>query len=258
MKNKRFEIFIIVFLVVFALIIFGIYLIFNKINESNEYVLIIKPYSVLSCKKFNCENVSSNKEEYNSKQYETYINNTYSGSNEIYYNSSNQEFYVNSASKNIFDNSSSLLGISGKTKISVIKAEYETVNSEELDVLSNNININLMNYNLFYPRKVLMDFDGDEKLESLYIINSNEDNDEYISALIYKNDEQYYLLDYSKTDNKIDKEFYNVYYFLDIFKDNKIEFLFTKVYYDNIGSCLVLYRIKDNRFVGANECVIAD
>ena len=43
---------------------------------------------------------------------------------------------------------------------------------------------------------------------------------------------------------------------IDIFNDNKIEFILTKEYYDQVGHCNILYRLKNNKFIPVNECEI--
>ena len=41
---------------------------------------------------------------------------------------------------------------------------------------------------------------------------------------------------------------------IDIYNDGKLELILSKGYYDNLGSCEVIYRLKNNKFVSINEC----
>ena len=100
-----------------------------------------------------------------------------------------------------------------------------------------------------------MDFDADSNIEEVYSVIGGAFN-YYFSYLVYNNEDKYYIL-YRSEENDITKfsagTIDNV---LDIFNDGKKEFIYHISYYDEIGECNVLYRIKGNKFVNVNECSV--
>ena len=68
MKDRKFEISIMIILFTFAVVVIGCYLIYGIILEKQSYTLFLKPYRVLKCKKWNCEDVSNDVNKYNNKE----------------------------------------------------------------------------------------------------------------------------------------------------------------------------------------------
>jgi len=76
MKNRTFEVGIVILLIVVSLILFGIYLLVDLINANNTYTMFLKPYTILQCTKWDCKNVSDKLLEYNNKSYNIFFDGT--------------------------------------------------------------------------------------------------------------------------------------------------------------------------------------
>ena len=111
----------------------------------------------------------------------------------------------------------------------------------------------LLHHNIQY---LSLDFDNDGNNESLYFINSGFMTDKFFNILVYKNNKKYNILSEEYPEELLESAFIRVSNVIDIFNDNKIEFILTKEYYDQVGHCNILYRLKNNKFVEANECEI--
>ena len=92
MKDRKFEISIMIILFTFAVVVIGCYLIYGIILEKQSYTLFLKPYRVLECKKWNCEDVSNDVNKYNNKEYNTIVNGIDFGVNYIYYNKGSDKY----------------------------------------------------------------------------------------------------------------------------------------------------------------------
>ena len=68
-KKNNFEIMIIMFLLLFSFIMYGLYLVIEKYYEKYTYTLILDPLTILECKKWKCIDKTSNINEYNNKEY---------------------------------------------------------------------------------------------------------------------------------------------------------------------------------------------
>jgi len=248
-KNKGFEIWLIIILGVFSLILFGVYLAVNLFGSKNEYLLFLKPYTILECKKWNCENVSDKLSNYNNKDYKVYFDGEEKGLYNVFYNNKNDKFYVfDKLNNNIYKNERFLI-YSGKANIVQRKLEYLDIEEDEYRDLMGIIS---EPFKMEDVTKSNYDFDGDGKTESIFVINGS--GDKLFNALIYK-DKNLKLL------NKKEGDVYQVGFsyisnLLDIFDDNDIEFVYTTAFYDEIGTCNVLYRLEGKEFVKVNDCEI--
>ena len=118
MKKRPFETIVIIFMILFSIIIFGIFLLVQVYNKNNSYTLILKPLDVIECTKWKCKSESKNFKEYNNKQYEISLDGNYMGLNDLFYNTRNNKFYVfNQYNDNIYEDNN-LLASKGKVKVS--------------------------------------------------------------------------------------------------------------------------------------------
>ncbi len=259
MKNRTFEVGIVILLIVVSLILFGIYLIVDLINANNTYTMFLKPYTILQCTKWDCKNVSDKLLEYNNKSYNIFFDGRKIGMFDLYYESREGKYYVfDTASNNMYDGER-LFAYSGKATL--VQKDYQIntdIDDEEINDLDELIDNDLSDS---YISKIELDFDNDGKLESLYQINKDsnldDDSEERYSILIYK-DNKYKIITSSGTGWDKASGFSYVSNILDIFDDGKLEFIHTTSFYDNLGACNVIYRLKGKEFVAINECELVE
>lgn len=244
-KNNKFEITIIFIVIIFSIIMYLMYLLINEYNKKYEFTIITNPLTILNCKKWDCTNETIDL--YNNSKLYTNIDGIDTGLNTLYYNESNKRFYI-------FDNSNNSLKYTNfymyNGNIKGIPLTKEEISSSELNELSNTLNIDTTNTT--YTEKISLDFDNDEKLEYLYNIIGN--NNTYYSYLIYKDNNKYKFIHKSIEEDITKFNAGTIDNILDIFNDKKYEFIFHISYYDEIGDCAVIYRLKRNKFVNINEC----
>ncbi len=258
-KISEFEIGVIVFMIMISLMFFGIYLIVEVYYSNRSYVLFLKPYTILDCRSYECKNVTDKLDDYNNKDYGIYVGGEDLGVNKLFYNTQNEKFYVfdkinDNLYKERYDN---LLGYSGN----VVQVKYEEnkeISDSEIDELSKEMGFSVK---VEYVSKISLDFDNDTDKESIYLLNhygtdGEISNEDYYSALVYRDNNKYYVVSKNVSSNFIDIPYVSIFNILDIFDDKKLEFVLTNTYYDNIGYCSQLYRLKGRKFVSVNECEI--
>ena len=124
MKRNGFEIGVLVFMIVFSLILFGMYLLYEVYISSHSFTILVNPFSVLECKKWDCKNVSSNLDEFNNKKFNVFIDGKNVGINSVYYNQVSKKFYVfNADNENLFK--------SGKLFIHDVNSKITQFNFDE-------------------------------------------------------------------------------------------------------------------------------
>ena len=254
-KDNKFEIGLMFILAFITLLILGIYLIIEVINKKNTYTLITYPFSIIDCVKWKCKDVSKDLTAYNNLKYNTFIDGKYYNSNKLFYDGSTSKMYAfNKDNRNIFKNAESILMYEGNLNITQYSYEINTLeDTNVIDELSNLTKLSLTKNNIQY---LSLDFDNDGNNESLYFINSGFMTDKFFNILVYKNNKKYNILSEEYPEELLESAFIKVSNVIDIFNDNKIEFILTKEYYDQVGHCNILYRLKNNKFVEANECEI--
>lgn len=246
MKNKKFEIWVIIFMVIFALIIFGFYLIYNYIVISNTFILFLKPSYILTCYKYDCKTLSLN--DYNNKNYDTYINNNYIGNYRLYYDEVGDDYYMFDIMNHgsIVSAYDKMLGIQGN--VSVIDFNEEEMTKDEINYIDNKLDFNLYNPTLAY--KIVKDFDNDGNNETIYTIsNSLEEIDYYYSVILYENDSELNVVLKEFADNEITLASLSVNSIIDVKKDSIYELIIGKSYYSEKGLDYYLYKLKDNNYI---------
>lgn len=255
MKRNGFEIGVLVFMIVFSLILFGMYLLYEVYISSHSFTILVNPFSVLECKKWDCKNVSSNLDEFNNKKFNVFIDGKNVGINSVYYNQISKKFYVfNADNENLFK-SGKLFIHDVNSKITQFNFDEENIDSEELSSL---LKVTGEKFDSNNVVKVSVDFDSDQKDECLYIINRIDIENFSISILVYMKGDKFTILDKNKTDDITKSSEGYVNNIIDIFNDGKKEFIYTKEFFSSIGSCNVIYRLKGNKFVSINECEIVE
>lgn len=253
MKDKKFEVFIIISIIFISIVIYAFYLIYDKYKSNNSYTLFLSSTTILDCYKYKCNNVTDNIDDYNNKDYYTYIDNEYKGINNVYYNSNNDKLYIfDSLNNNINkDEYKRPFIYSGNVKINTLNYTKEEISLYDINLIQNKINYNISNYT--YGYKISIDIDNDNNLEYIIVLSSETS---YYSILSYIDNNKVYILENNKEEDYIDVPSINISYILDIYNDKKYEIVVTKTYYDNIGSCSTIYRLKRNKLKLMNECII--
>lgn len=254
-KNKNFEILVIIGLVILTLLLIGIYKIIEINKKRNIYTMIFSPYSILECSKWECLDKSNDLNLYNNKNYNIFINGKYYGKQKLFYNDRNSKFYVfDEENKNIYNSDDNLFTYDGS--ISIIQYNYTINDLKDYNVLNELINTTDLEINLNQVKYVSYDFDNDNNNENLYLINSGFSEAPYFNALVYNNNGNYKLIVKEEVEDSLKNSTLNFTNLIDIYDDNKLEFIISKIYYDQIGTCNQLYRLKGNKYIPLNECEI--
>ncbi len=259
MKNKSFEYIVIVFMILFSIILFGIYLIIEIYNKNNSYTLFLKPFDIIECTKWKCESKKEELSKYNNKKFKIYLDGNYAGENDLYYNTRNEKFYVfNDNDDNIY-NDEVLLASTGRVNITQRPLNKNNITLDELSLISSSSKLDLKLSDISLNEKIEIDFDKDNDTEKLIALNSfiDEEN-QNISILAYIDGKKVTILDKRVNDNIQDTTVVNIANVIDIYEDDKLEFIYNVSFFDNLGNCNIIYRLKGKKFVPINECKLND
>ncbi len=259
MKKNKFEISVLVGLIVFSLIIYGFYLVYNLYLNSKSYTLFLKPYGVLECKKWKCDEVSNKLSNYNNKEYNIVVDGDNIGKYDLYYNDVTRKYYVfNKNNDNVYDNGN-LFGYNGKANISGVKYSNNSLTTREINDLKSKNKIDFDNMDALYTEKVVLDFDNDGKSESIYIMSSGTDSPGaslYFDYVLYEDNGKFYKIIGNTSENSELESIghSSIASIMDIFNDGKLELVLNTEYLITGKTCSVLYRLKGKNFVAVNKC----
>ena len=254
-KDWSFEFIMIFVIMMVSIILFGIYLIVDLIVGEKEYLLVLNPLYILNCEKWECNNVTNKLDVLNNKKFNIYFDNNNMGVNTLYFNNVRKKFYIFDDKDNNILNDERFFAYSG-AKIVGKYFNEDSISKSEYNKLKKEVDLD---YSLDDIKKISFDFDNDEENEKLFTINYPTNSEYYgislFNALVYENDGKYYVLDKRVTE-KNDAGYVYVSNVLDIFDDGKVEFIYTTEYFDNIGYCSIIYRLKGKKFVKVNDCEV--
>lgn len=249
MKNKKFEYFIIIGILVFSLIVLGIYLIFSSIKKNGTYSIFLNK-SYIECYRWKCKNkdFTGNYE----GEYKVYIGGNNYGVNKVKYNSGNNKLYIfDSLNNSIYkDLSKKVFIYNGKVSIKQYNFNLNSdVDNEIINLIEDNIDFTISNYK--YAYEIDIDFDNDGKFEKLVAVTNSETA---FSVLAYINDSKVQIIESYNNEDYTEVPSLYIENIIDIYEDGKLEFILNKSFYDNIGDCSMLYRLKNNKFKALNVC----
>ncbi|MCI6349597.1 MAG: hypothetical protein MR779_01605 [Tenericutes bacterium] len=249
MKNKKFEYFIIIGILVFSLIVLGIYLIFSSIKKNGIYSIFVNK-SYIECYRWKCENKDfiGNYE----GEYKVYIGGNNYGVNKVKYNLGNNKLYIfDSLNNSIYkDLSKKVFIYNGKVSIKQYNFNLNSdVDNEIINLIEDNIDFTISNYK--YAYEIDIDFDNDGKFEKLVAVTNSETA---FSVLAYINDSKVQIIESYNNEDYTEVPSLYIENIIDIYEDGKLEFILNKSFYDNIGECSMLYRLKKNKFKALNVC----
>ena len=259
-KNISFEIFVIVILIVVSLIGFGIYLVVDLFNQSKSYVMFTNPYGILSCVKWDCQNVNNKLNDFNNKEYNIFIDGMNMGVNSLYYNNRDYKFYVfDKNNNNIYNEEKSLIAFSGKAKVNGVKFNVQTPSIEQINLVLRNSKIEAYSNSVGYSALISLDYDDDGKKEHLIILHDQgipEGINKYYSILAYIDDDKVTILNEEESEDAYSIPHDFVFNIVDIFDDKKLEIINSRIFAEEKGICTIIYRLKGKKFVPVNECEI--
>ena len=249
MKNKKFEYFIMIGILVFSLIVLGIYLIFSSIKKNGIYSIFVNK-SYIECYRWKCENKDfiGNYE----GEYKVYIGGNNYGVNKVKYNLGNNKLYIfDSLNNSIYkDLSKKVFIYNGKVSIKQYNFNLNSdVDNEIINLIEDNIDFTISNYK--YAYEIDIDFDNDGKFEKLVAVTNSETA---FSVLAYINDSKVQIIESYNNEDYTEVPSLYIENIIDIYEDGKLEFILNKSFYDNIGECSMLYRLKKNKFKATNVC----
>lgn len=256
-KNKNFEVIAIISIVLLTLLFIFIYKIIDISNKKNSYTIIFNPYSILECSKWNCMDSSSKLDEYNNKEYEILVNGVSLGKNKVFYNDRNSKLYVfDKDMKNIYDGIDNILIYNGNINIS--QYNYELNEISDYRILKKLKDITKLDISLDQVKYISYDLDNDNSNEIIYIINSGFSTTPLFNALVYNKNNKYKLIVKEENTDVLKHSILSINNLIDIYNDNKIEIVISKTYYDQIGTCNQIYRLKNNKYKSINKCEIVN
>lgn len=249
MKNKKFEYFIMIGILVFSLIVLGIYLIFSSIKKNGIYSIFVNK-SYIECYRWKCENKDfiGNYE----GEYKVYIGGNNYGVNKVKYNLGNNKLYIfDSLNNSIYkDLSKKVFIYNGKVSIKQYNFNLNSdVDNKTINLIENNLDFTISNYK--YAYEIDIDFDNDGKFEKLVAVTNSE---VAFSVLAYINDSKVQIIESYNNEDYTEVPSLYIENIIDIYEDGKLEFILNKSFYDNIGECSMLYRLKKNKFKALNVC----
>lgn len=252
-KEWSFEFIMIFVIIMISIILFGVYLIVNLFSKDKEFLLVTDPLYILKCEKWDCENVTNKLGGLNNKKYNIYFDGNNMGVNTLYFNDARKKFYIFDDSDNNILKEEKFIAYSGSKIVQKYFMEEE-ITSREYKKLKDKVNLD---YEMEDVKRVSYDFDNDGEKENIYTINypMNEEYYALFNALLYEDDGKLYVIDRRVTE-KSDAGYVYISNVLDIFDDGKIEFIYNTEYFDNIGYCSQIYRLKGKKFVKVNDCDI--
>ena len=246
MKNNRFEITIIISLLVVSVIIFFLYQLFDLIFNKDKFIIITNPINVISCKKGEC-NSETNYKGYASSKYYLYINDEIIENTKFKYNEGLRELSVYSKSEEEVASYSDRFMLSNSKKLRFYDFDEETMNDSEIRRLAGNYEYPV------YANKIVLDLDNDGNYETLYFMKVHNQEGIYSTVAfeslgyIEKIEE-----DKAKDDYKAKTLFISG--IIDVNNDGVLELIITKVGYDNTSHCTMLYKLENSSYIPMNEC----
>ena len=223
MKNKKFEYFIIIGILVFSLIVLGIYLIFSSIKKNGIYSIFVNK-SYIECYRWKCENKDfiGNYE----GEYKVYIGGNNYGVNKVKYNLGNNKLYIfDSLNTSIYkDLSKKVFIYNGKVSIKQYNFNLNSdVDNEIINLIEDNIDFTISNYK--YAYEIDIDFDNDGKFEKLVAVTNSETA---FSVLAYINDSKVQIIESYNNEDYTEVPSLYIENIIDIYEDGKLEFILNK------------------------------
>ncbi len=248
MKNNRFEITIVIALFVITFIVYFGYQALDLLFNGNKFTFITNPFNIINCKKDKCT-VDTNYDKYLKDKYYVYTSDDIVKNASISYDESNKELSVTLKKEEIVSPNENYL-ISKRKNIT-----FYSINKEEMTE-SEIASINLKGYDtVIYAYKVNVDIDNDGVVESLCYLKSYGNNG-YYSALAYKKGGYIEKIDEQKEPDSYSMMSYNITNIIDMGKDKNLEMIVTKVGYDAMDYCTIVYKLEEGSYKALNECEI--
>ena len=190
--------------------------------------------------------------------YKVYDDNKYVGTYHMMHNKYIDGYNIFNDQKNYYTVEANhfVLGIRSSKNISVISTETINVTDDDYFVIKTVLNQKGINCDIndLYKKKVRLDYDNDGNQENIYMItNAFQTEGEFSNAfsIIFiekKNKIEIIHQDIQDKDNIYDVCVPYVQNVVDIEGDKNYSIIFGCEYYSNMGTCHMLYGIKDKKY----------
>lgn len=257
MKNKKTVIVIISIVLIYlvlAIVLFGWE---NFINKFQELYIMLDSGDKWQLKDGKWSDIE-NEKDYNWKKFDVYIDNQLIGNYSLMYNN---RWYLFDDERVSQKYEGKILAIKGNKKYQVIDFLEEDINEEDKEILNDILNDKEITYpeSFTYAKKVFINLDDDQKLETIYTISNAFTNDTSVNkkfSLVFIKDDQTKILyeDKKYADYQYDMCVPKVNSIIDINKDKKYEIIIECNYYSVMGTCNQLYHQKDGNYRLAKGC----
>lgn len=250
MKNYRFEVALLIAIIVVTFIAFLGYSAFDLLFNGNKFTIITYPINIINCKGDECVNEGYTK--YISKKYYSFYDDSFLGKYKLIYDEKLHEIDIYDKSKLLYsskDNNN--LYFSNKNIInsaSYVKKKMSDEEIKQFDLSKSG--------DVFYAFKIEMDFDNDLIDETIYYLSGF--NNIHYSLVAYKDAGSIQIIKEDKSTSQYSYHNYFVNSILDIHKDSLYEIIITSYGYDSMNYCTQIYRLNNFEFIPMNECEIVN
>lgn len=254
------------YLIFFAILFFYLIITFFLFRKQilNDYFIseyiVIDPSTAWKYKDGKWQDIDSFNE-INMHSFHTYVNQDKMGIYNIVYNN---KFYLFDKNKKSVRYNGSLFAYNGNMKIDVIQFKSEDLDTSDTQVIDKVIKENQVKFfdlNKMSGNKIKVDIDHDgtlEKIYTMYNVFSNTAKEESIYAFVFilKEDKIHYLYKKKAKSDTMYETMCTPYMqnIIDINKDNNYEFIVGCEYFNNLGTCNLLYDSQKNKFKVLKSC----
>ena len=228
-----------------VVVLIGLVIFLNSINDKYNYI-ILDNETVVEYR--NGEFIQVKKEDMNldNKVYRIYNSGKFYGKHYLM-NVTGSSFEFAKVKDNTYTFYSGFIGLSENFK----HIPYEKLEFADVDLrrVQSHFNSSLFSdvTDLTYSYKIHMDFDNDGKLETLYFIDSSNNEGNDFSVVIYEKNGSFNIINQNK--NSDEEDLYTVTNFsvhaiIDVNNDNRYELIFTNYLYDI--PTYSIYKLEEN------------
>lgn len=257
MKNKKTIIIIVSIIVVYlflAIILFGWTNFLDKFQKS--YVML-NPDTKWQLKNGKWSDITNDKV-YNWKKFDVYVDNQLLGNYNLLYN---KKWYLFDNNRKSVKYEGNMIAIKGNKKYKVIDFKEEDFDNTDKIILKDILEKENIDYpkEFTYAKKISLDLDGDNNIETIYTISNAFTNDTLVNykfSIVFIKDDNIQIL--YKNKETLERQYYlcvpKVKAIIDFNLDSKYEIITECNYFNLLGTCNSLYQKKDGLYKIMKGC----
>lgn len=257
MKNKKNIIIIVIIIVAYlaiAVILFGWE---NFINKFQGMSIMLSTGEKWQLKDGEWSDIESGKD-YNWKKFDVYVDHQLFGNYDLLYNN---KWYIFDENRDSMKYSGRILAVRGNKKYEVVDFNEDNFDTTGDNLLRSILEEKKADYpkELTYAKKVTLDIDGDHAEETIYTVSNAFTYETDVNkkfSLIFMSDSKMQVLyqSYVNIGDQYDLCVPKLNSIIDINKDSRYELIFECNYFSELGSCSMLYELKDGTYKLRKSC----